>query len=86
MSIKRIASTTYPLLARYFSAYSDLTLVLIEQVLPTDRASVLLMAQRRRVEELESFTNSQVALLQSLMPAPAEVVVDEEGVPPAPET
>jgi hypothetical protein len=45
-----------------------LTLVLIEQVLPTDRASVLLMAQRRRVEELESFTNSQVALLQSLMP------------------
>ncbi len=60
--------------------------MLIEQVLPTDRASVLLMAQRRRVEELESFTNSQVALLQSLMPAPAEVVVDGEGVPPAPET
>lgn len=40
------------------------------------------MEQRRRVEELESFTNSQVALLQSLVAVPAKGTVDEEGVPP----
>ena len=54
---------------------------------------MLLMAQRRRVEELQSFTNDQVALLQSLISrapsdnlisrAPSEATLDEEGVPPA---
>ena len=53
-------------------------------MVPTDRASVLLIAQRRRVEELQSFTNDQVALLQSLISRPpAEATLDEEGVPPA---
>ena len=48
-----------------------------------DRGSILLMAQRHRVINLESSINSQIALLQSLMTTPAETKpATTEGVPP----